>query len=50
MAASLENLSCYRDEVELFVESIVTGDEMWIYEFIPVRESFPPETTISSGK
>jgi predicted transcriptional regulator len=27
MAASLENLCCYQDEGELFVESIVTVDE-----------------------
>jgi hypothetical protein len=33
MAASLENLCHYQDEEESFVESIVTGDETWVYEF-----------------
>jgi hypothetical protein len=35
MAASFENLCRYQDEGELFVESIVTGDETWVYEFTP---------------
>jgi hypothetical protein len=35
MAASLENLCCYQDEGELFVESIVMGDETWVFEFTP---------------
>jgi outer membrane protein assembly factor BamA len=35
MAASLENLYRYQDEGETFVESIVTGDETWVYEFTP---------------
>jgi hypothetical protein len=35
MAASLENRCRYRDEGESFVESIVTGDEMWVYELTP---------------
>jgi hypothetical protein len=33
MAASLENLCHYQDEGELFLESIITGDETWVYEF-----------------
>jgi hypothetical protein len=32
---SLENLCCYQDEGELFVENIVTEDETWVYEFTP---------------
>jgi hypothetical protein len=35
MAASLETLCHYQDEGESFVESNVTGDETWAYEFIP---------------
>jgi hypothetical protein len=35
MAALLENLCCYQDEGESFVESLVTGDETWVYEFTP---------------
>jgi hypothetical protein len=35
MAASLENLCRYQNEGEEFVESIVTGQETWVYEFIP---------------
>jgi hypothetical protein len=38
MAASLENLYRYKDEGELYVESIVMGDEMWVYEFSPESE------------
>jgi hypothetical protein len=38
MAASLQNLYRYQDEGELFVESIVMGDGMWIYEFSPESE------------
>jgi hypothetical protein len=34
-ATSLENLCRYQDEGELFVESIITGDETWVYEFTP---------------
>jgi hypothetical protein len=35
MAASLENLCCYQDEGETFVERIIMGDETWVYEFTP---------------
>jgi hypothetical protein len=35
MAASLENLCHNQHEGESFVESIVTGDETWVYEFTP---------------
>jgi hypothetical protein len=35
MAALLENLCCYQDEEESFVESIIMGDEIWVYEFTP---------------
>jgi histone-lysine N-methyltransferase SETMAR len=35
IAALLENLCRYQDEGESFVESIVTGDETWVYEFTP---------------
>jgi histone-lysine N-methyltransferase SETMAR len=34
-AASLENICCYQNEEELFVECIVMGDETWVYEFTP---------------
>jgi hypothetical protein len=34
MAASLENL-CYQDEGESLMESIIKGDETWVYEFTP---------------
>jgi hypothetical protein len=34
-AASLENLCSYQDEGEFFAESIITGDETWVYEFTP---------------
>jgi hypothetical protein len=30
MAASLENLCHYQEEGELFVESLITGDEIWV--------------------
>jgi hypothetical protein len=33
MAASLESLCRCQDEVESFMESIVTGDETWVYKF-----------------
>jgi hypothetical protein len=33
VAASLENLCRYQDEGESFMESIVTGDETWVYKF-----------------
>jgi hypothetical protein len=26
---------CYQDERESFMESIITGDETWVYEFTP---------------
>jgi hypothetical protein len=35
MAASLEKLCHYQDEGKFFVESIVMGDETWVYEFTP---------------
>jgi hypothetical protein len=35
MDASLENLCLYQDEGESFVESIITGDETWVYKFTP---------------
>jgi hypothetical protein len=35
MAALLENLCRYQDEGESFVESIITGDERWVYKFTP---------------
>jgi hypothetical protein len=35
MAPSLENLCCYQDEGELFVESIIMGGEIWVYKFTP---------------
>jgi hypothetical protein len=41
MAASLENLCSYQDEGELFVESIITGDEIWVYEFTPESKRNP---------
>jgi hypothetical protein len=34
MAALLENLCC-QDEGESFMESIVMGDETWVYKFTP---------------
>jgi hypothetical protein len=34
MAASLENL-CRCQDGESFKESIVTGEETWVYEFTP---------------
>jgi hypothetical protein len=34
MVASLENLCHYQDG-ESFVESIVLGDETWVYKFAP---------------
>jgi hypothetical protein len=33
MAAPLENLCHYQEEGELFVESIIMGEETWVYEF-----------------
>jgi hypothetical protein len=33
-----ENLCRYQNEGESFVESIVTGDETWVYEFTPESE------------
>jgi hypothetical protein len=35
MATSLENLCCYQDEAESFMEKIVTGDKTWVCEFTP---------------
>jgi hypothetical protein len=35
IATSLENLYHYQDEGELFVVSIIKGDETWVYEFTP---------------
>jgi hypothetical protein len=35
ISALPENLCRYQDERESFMESIVMGDETWIYEFIP---------------
>jgi hypothetical protein len=40
MAASLENLCRYQDG-ELFVESIITGDETWVCEFTPESKRNP---------
>jgi hypothetical protein len=37
MAASLEDLCCYQDG-ELFVESLIKGDESWVYEFTPLSK------------
>jgi hypothetical protein len=31
MAASPESLCCYQAEGESLVESIITGDETWVY-------------------
>jgi hypothetical protein len=33
--ASFENLCRYQDEGELYIESIVTGDETWVFKFNP---------------
>jgi hypothetical protein len=33
MAASVDNFCRYQDEGEFFVESIVMGDETWVYKF-----------------
>jgi hypothetical protein len=41
MAASLEKLCRYQDEGESFVESLVTGDETWVYEFTPYLKETP---------
>jgi hypothetical protein len=38
MASSHQNLCCYQDEGESFLESIITGDEIWIHEFTPESE------------
>jgi hypothetical protein len=35
MDASLESLCHYQDEGESFVESIIAGDETWVYQFTP---------------
>jgi hypothetical protein len=37
MAASLENVCRCQDEGEYFVKGIVTGDETWVYGFIPEK-------------
>jgi hypothetical protein len=38
VSASLENLCHYQDEGESFMESIVKGDETWIYAFTSVKK------------
>jgi hypothetical protein len=37
MASLFEHLCCYQDG-ESFVESIIKGDETWVYEFTPESE------------
>jgi histone-lysine N-methyltransferase SETMAR len=37
-AALLEHLCRYQDEGESFLESIIKGDEMWVYESTPEAE------------
>lgn len=35
MSASLQHLTRYQREGDSFIESIITGDETWVYEFTP---------------